>query len=176
MAPSPAGAALACLVLAGVATFPAAAATTGRAPVVPQIAAEKPLAVSDYEVDGVQVELLSVQRVSDGTITVRWQYRNTTDQPKQLGESFKGMGWSEPFSLVYDAYLVDARGKMKYPVLKDDRGGLVAGKHAGRKVVTLGPKRTLGAWAKFAAPPAAATKISVFIPGAQPFEEISIGS
>jgi hypothetical protein len=133
------------------------------------------IAVNDYEVDGVEVALLSVKRISDGTLTVKWQYRNKTNQPKKLGESFKGMGWSEPFSLVYDAYVVDARNKTKYPVLKDTRGDLVAGKHPGtRKVVVLEPKQTLGAWAKFAAPPADAKKISVFIPGTQPFEDVGI--
>jgi len=138
-------------------------------------ATQPAIAVNDYEVDGVEVALLSVKRISDGTLTLQWQYRNKTNEPKNLGESFKGMGWSEPFSLVYDAYVVDARNKTKYPVLKDTRGNLVAGKHPGtRKVVVLGPKQTLGAWAKFMAPPADAKKISVFIPGAQPFEDVSI--
>jgi hypothetical protein len=134
------------------------------------------LAVGDYEVEGVEVALLSVKRVSDGTLTVKWEYRNQTDQPEKLGESFKGMGWSEPFSLVYDAYLVDARNRMKYPVVKDTKGNLVAGKHPGnRKVVVLGPKKTLGTWAKFIAVPPEVKKISVFIPGAQPFEDVPIG-
>jgi len=138
-------------------------------------AARAPLAVGEYEVAGVEVALLSVKRVSDGTLTVKWEYHNKTDKPQKLGESFKGMGWSEPFSLVYDAYLVDARNRMKYPVVKDTRGDLVAGKHGGRKVVVLGPKQTLGTWAKFIAVPAEVTKISVFIPGVQPFEDVTIG-
>jgi len=134
------------------------------------------LAVSDYEVSGVEVALLSVKRVSDGTLTVKWEYRNKTGEPKKLGESFKGMGWSEPFSLVYDAYLLDARNKMKYPVLKDTEGNLVAGKHGGHgKVFVLEPKKTLGTWAKFIAVPSNVKKISVFIPGAQPFEDVPIG-
>jgi hypothetical protein len=62
-------------------------------------------------VDGVTVALLSVKRVSDGTVTVKWQYRNDTDEPKRLGEL---------------------------------------------------------------APPPAATKVSVFIPGAQPFQDVVI--
>jgi len=138
-------------------------------------AASAAVAVNDYEVPGVEVALLSVKRVSDGTLTVKWEYRNKTDQPKKLGESFKGMGWSEPFSLVYDAYLVDARNRMKYPVVKDTRGNLVAGKHGGRrKVVVLEPKKTMGTWAKFIAVPPNVKTISVFIPGAQPFEDVPI--
>jgi hypothetical protein len=41
-------------------------------------------------------------------------------------------------------------------------------------VFVLGPKKTLGEWAKFMAPPADAKKISVFIPGTQPFEDVPI--
>jgi hypothetical protein len=137
-------------------------------------AEQSALAVNDYEVDGVEVALLSVKRISDGTITVKWQYRNKTDQPKRLGESFEGMGSSEAFSLVWHAYLVDARNKTKYPVVKDQRGEPVAGKHGPRKVVVLGPKQTMNTWAKFIAVPPEVKKISVFIPGTQPFEDVAI--
>jgi hypothetical protein len=133
------------------------------------------LAVADYEAEGVEVALLSVTRVADGTLTVKWEYRNKSDKPRKLGESFKGMGWSEGFSLVYDAYLVDARSRMKYPVVRDTKGNLVAGKHGGRKVVVLEPGKTLGTWAKFIAVPADTRKISVFIPGVAPFEDVPIG-
>ena len=68
-----------------------------------------------------------------------------------------------------------ARNQTKYSVLKDTKGDLVAGKHPGtRKVFVLSPKKTLGEWAKFMAPPADAKKISVFIPGTQPFEDVPI--
>ncbi len=161
------------LSLAWLATGPAFE-TAAAGPADPGGAAPA-IAVSDYEVEGVEVDLLSVKRVSDGTLTVKWEYRNKTDQPKKLGASFRGMGWSEPFSLVYDAYLVDARNRMKYVVVRDTRGDLVAGKHAGRKVVVLEPRKTLGTWAKFMAVPAEVSKISVFIPGTQPFEDVAIG-
>jgi hypothetical protein len=139
-----------------------------------QSAAPAPLAVGDYEVDGVEVALLSVKRVSDGTLTVKWSYRNKTNEPKKLGESFEGMGSSEAYSLVWHAYLVDAKNKMKYPVVKDSSGDPVAARHAPGKVVILGPKKTLNTWAKFIAVPAGTKKISVFIPGTQPFEDVPI--
>jgi len=132
------------------------------------------IAVSNYEVDGVQVALLSVRRLSDGSLTVKWEYRNKTDQPKKLGESFEGMGSSEAYSLVWHAYLADSKNKMKYPVAKDDRGEPVAGRHAGRKVVVLGAGKTLGTWAKFISVPSEVKKISIFIPGTDPFEDVDI--
>ena len=42
---------------------------------------------------------------------MKWEYRNKTDQPKRLGELFDAIGSSEPFSLVWHAYLVEARGE-----------------------------------------------------------------
>jgi len=132
------------------------------------------IGVNNYEVDGVEVALLSVRRISDGSLTVKWEYRNKTGQPKKLGASFSGMGSSEAYSLVWHAYLADARNKMKYPVAKDERGDPVAGKHAPGKVVVLGPKKTISTWAKFISVPPEVKKISVFIPGVDPFEDVAI--
>ena len=56
-------------------------------------------------------KLLSLKRSSDGTLTVKWEYRNKTDQPKRLGEPFDAIGSSEPFSPVWYAYLVEAKGE-----------------------------------------------------------------
>jgi hypothetical protein len=55
---------------------------------------DQPVAVNDYEVDGVEVGLLSVKRISDGSLTVKWEYRNKTNEPKRLAENFDGMGSS----------------------------------------------------------------------------------
>lgn len=132
------------------------------------------IGVNDYEVEGVEVALLSVKRISDGSLTVKWEYRNKTDQPKRLGESFTGMGSSEAYSLVWHAYLADARAKIKYPVAKDENSNPVGTKHGAGKVVILGPKKTMSTWAKFISVPAGVKKISVFIPGTQPFEDVAI--
>jgi len=134
----------------------------------------KAIALNDYEVEGVKVALLSVKRISDGSLTVKWEYRNTTSQPKNLGESFAGMGSSEAYSLNWHAYLTDSRNKVKYPVAKDERGTPVASKHAAGKVVVLAPGKTMGTWAKFINIPPDVKKISVFIPGADPFEDVDI--
>lgn len=135
--------------------------------------AQKALGVHAYEVDGVEVALVSVERTSGGTITVRWQYRNTTAQPKKLGESFTGMGSSEAYSLEWDAYVVDTGARMKYPVLKDTRGEPVGTRHGGRKVVVLPAKETTTVWAKFLVPDTV-KMVTVFLPGVEPFEDIKI--
>jgi hypothetical protein len=63
--------------------------------------------------------------------------------------------------------------KIKYPAAKDQRGTTVAGRRGPRKVVLLEPKQTMGTWAKFIVPPEV-KKISVFVPGVQPFEDVEI--
>jgi hypothetical protein len=82
------------------------------------------------------------------------------------------MGSSEAFSLVWDAYVVDPMARMKYPILKDTRGTPVGARHAGRKVVTLAGKGTTSVWAKFAVPVSAA-KLTVYLPGTEPFENVT---
>ncbi|MGB8475682.1 MAG: hypothetical protein WCE61_16500 [Candidatus Acidiferrum sp.] len=135
--------------------------------------AQKTLGVHAYEVDGVEVALSSVERTSGGTITVRWQYRNTTAEPKKLGESFTGMGSSEAYSLEWDAYVVDTGARVKYKVLKDTKGDPVAANHGGRKVVVLPPKGTKTVWAKFLVP-VGVKQVTVFLPGVEPFEDVKI--
>jgi hypothetical protein len=170
---------VAAAVLFGLIAIPVAliarpAATVAHAAVVGDQIASPAIGVNDYEVDGVEVALLSVKRISDGSLTVKWEYRNKTDEPKRLGESFTGMGSSEAYSLVWHAYLADARAKIKYPVAKDENSNPVGTKHGAGKVVILGPKKTMGTWAKFISVPATVKKISVFIPGTQPFEDVPI--
>jgi len=126
-----------------------------------------------YEVDGVEVALMSVERTNPNEITVRWQYKNTTNEPRKLGESFGGMGSSEAFSLVWDAYLVDPIGRVKYPILKDTTGVPVGSRHGGDKVVTLAGNRTTSSWAKFEVP-ASVKKLTVNLPGTEPFENVVV--
>jgi hypothetical protein len=149
-----------------------------KAPAAPDVKAEsaaatKPEMVHDYQVDGVKVTLLSVARTSGDTITVRWQYRNESSEPQKIGETFRGMGSSEAYSLVWDSYVADTGSKTKYTVLKDSRGEPVAAAHGGSKLVTLAPKAALSTWAKFAVP-ADVKQVTVVVPGVEPFEDIPI--
>jgi hypothetical protein len=131
--------------------------------------------VHDYEVDGVKVALMSVQRDNPNEITVRWQLRNTTAAPVTVGESFGGSGSSEAYSLVWESYVLDPVGRVKYPILKDDSGTPVAARHGGSKAVTLVGNKTLSLWAKFEVP-AQAAKLSVYLPGTEPFENVAVAA
>ena len=124
-----------------------------------------------YEVDGVEVTLISAERPNPEEITLRWRYQNTTSTPKDIGGSFHGMGSSEAFSLVWEAYVADPAAKIKFPILKDSRGTPVAYRHGGSKVVRLGPKEGTTVWAKFQVP-ASAGPLTVYLPGTEPFENV----
>ena len=56
----------------------------GAAPAASSATEPAPLGVQDHEVEGVEVALLQVKRNSDGTLTIRWQYRNKTNETKSL--------------------------------------------------------------------------------------------
>lgn len=143
--------------------------TIAAAPPAPATADGTPIAVQKYEVEGVQVELLSVKRTSDTMLTVKWQYRNTTDKPQTIGANTGAMrsAWSAPYSLSWD-FKVIANGKeLTVP------GHTMAAKH-GNKTNVIPPKKVLTTWAKVPDPGPDVQKVSVSIQGADPFDDVSV--
>ena len=138
-------------------------------------AATTNLGVQDYEVSGVEVVLLSVKRTSDGFVTLKWAYQNTTNSPKTIGANTGAMegAWGAPYSLAWDVSVGAAGATYKVP--PGTHGGLMAGSHAGpAKTVVVGAKQTYATWAKIAGVPKDVTKVTVYIQGTDPFEEIPI--
>lgn len=146
-------------------------ATPAAAPAVAPVApAPTGLGTQDHEISGVEVVLLEVKRTSGDSITVKWLYRNKTQQDKTLSTS--SASWVDPYRLSYEAYLIDPVNKKKYLVLKDAEGKPIAARHGSSISVPAG--QLLNTWAKFPAPPADVTKISIYIPHVAPFEDIPI--
>ena len=133
-------------------------------------AAATPIAVQDYEVEGVKVELLGVKRTSDGFLTVTWQYRNTTSQPKLIGANTGAMkgAWSAPYSLSWDLRVIAAGKELKVP------GQTMAAKHA-QKVTVLAGNKVLSNWAKVPDPGPDVQKVSISLQGIpMPFDDVPI--
>ena len=132
-----------------------------------------PIAVHEHESGGVDVALMEAKRTSGNTITVTWEYRNKTKEKKQLTK--ERTGWMDPYRLSYGTYLADPPNKLKYPLLTDDERRPIAAKvGVANNFIYLKPEGKIVNWAKYPAPPAAVTKISVFIDGVQPFEDVTI--
>ena len=124
------------------------------------------LAVSAYTIDGVSIELLSVSRTGVDAITVRWQYRTRVVEGIHLDPD------DDPLDLARDAYLYDRVHQKKYMVIKDNTGQPVTNIHLDDTSLTITPETPLVVSAKFPAPPDNIKRISVYLPGVRPFEDL----
>ncbi|MDP6608287.1 MAG: hypothetical protein QF463_04405 [Vicinamibacterales bacterium] len=128
------------------------------------------LATTSSSIDGVDVDLLYLSRTGDA-ITVRWQYRTT------LAEGVSLDAGDDPYALTREAYLFDDTNQKKYMVVEDDAGRPVAAEHAqdeGAGVVVTAEAPVV-AWAKFPAPPDDTDRLTVHLPGIEPFENVAVG-
>ena len=68
--------------------------------------------------------------------------------------------------------MIDAANKKKYLIVKDSEGNPLGTK---LNLFSLEPGKSKAAWAKFPAPPPDTKAISIYIPGAPPFEDVPLG-
>ena len=137
------------------------AAVASRGHLAAQSAVTLPMKV-DSDISGIGLELTSVQRTGD-TIMVRFKYISTRDKPTRID--------NEAGQQVSTIYYVDARNKKKYPTIKDTEGKPLS---SNLDYFEVGAGETKAGWAKFPAPPPDVTAVSVYIPGAPPFENVPI--
>jgi len=125
--------------------------------------AGKPLAVEEASSGGVEVSLLELKRASGDTVTAKWLYKNTGDERTSIAHLMSD-----------EYYLVDPQAKKKYFCVKDSKNAWVAGNRNGYNNVELEPGKTFKMWAKFPAPPATTEKVTVYLEGVPPFEDIPL--
>ncbi|MEW6267739.1 MAG: hypothetical protein AB1689_00410 [Thermodesulfobacteriota bacterium] len=135
----------------------------------------KPLATEEHEVGEVEVTLLELKRTSGNTVTMKWQYENKSNEVKPLF-SRSGVYPQDPYMLAVEAYIVDPANKKKYLVIEDAKGVPVAAKHKEGKDadIEVEPGKTLKTWAKYPAPPASVDKVTVYIAGIAPLEDVPL--
>jgi hypothetical protein len=161
------------VVLSAFVTASSGQGTKGKKAETPPAPVATAIAVQDHEVEGVEVALLEVKRASGNTVTIRWQYRNKTNEKKLLNHG-ANMGM-DSYRFAKDVYFLDPSQK-KYVVLKDAQGIPFAAKHDQFAfALNMAPNQTVTTWAKFPAPPGDVEKVNVFLPGAPPFEDIALG-
>jgi hypothetical protein len=142
----------------------------------PAAEAAGPIAVHEFTGEGAQgvdVALMEVTRTAPDVVIVKWEYRNKTDKPQQLASGSKG--WSDPYRLSINTYLLDEDTRTKFPVSRDDkRVPVAAGIGApNQRTITVPGSKTVKTWAKYLVP-ATTKKVTVVIVGAEPFEGIEV--
>jgi hypothetical protein len=149
------------------ATVPAAAAPAA-APMSPGTV----IASAQYSADpNLRCDLLEVRRVSGGALLVRWRLINAAGAPQSNGL----VAGAAPKAIHYDfdwpqLYYTDPAENKKYAFLTDSENNRVLDIWYG----DLPPGEQRLQWAKFPAPPATSTKVTVYIPKFAPFEDTPV--
>ena len=130
------------------------------------------IATANHEVVGVEVALLEVKRTSGDSVTIKFRYTNKTTDNKKLDHGGQGL---DAWRFAWDAYFVDPATNKKYVTLKDQDGNPVAANHQQFGTgITLAARQVVNTWAKFPAPPPDVEKVTVYLPGAPPFEDVPV--
>lgn len=130
-------------------------------------AAETTSLVEETEWSGVKAELTSVERTSGNMLTIKFKYTNTGSDKVDISR----LGRFDHDNVVDHMYYIDAKNKKKYLVVKDAEKKALG---TNLKYFALAPGESKAAWGKFPEPPADVDKISVYLPGAPPFEDVTI--
>jgi hypothetical protein len=145
------------LALSGTASTPAHAQTV--------------LATGEFSDDpNLRCEILEVKRVSGGALNIRWRIVNTAGAG---GSGLVAGGQAKPIYYNFgwdELYFIDPAENKKYQFLTDSGGNRIL--HVFHGNIASGQQRTN--WAKFPAPPASSTKISIQIPKFAPFDDVPV--
>jgi hypothetical protein len=141
----------------------------GAAPNAQNASPDAVIASAQYAGDpDLRCDLLEVKRVSGGAVLIRWRLVNTAGQATGLTATA-----TKPISYDFDwpqLYFIDPAENKKYQFLTDSAGNRILDVWYG----DLAPGGQRLSWAKFPAPPASSTKISVTIPKFAPFEDVPV--
>jgi hypothetical protein len=122
----------------------------------------------DTEWDGVSVELTSVTKGDGDTLTIKFKYANSGSKPMNVAK----LGQFSHDNIAERVYYIDPKNKKKYLVIKDSEGNALA---SNMKYLELEAGTSKSGWLKLPAPPSDVTAITVYLPGAPPFEGVAIG-
>lgn len=123
--------------------------------------------VEETEWPGITAELTSVERSSGNMLTIKFKYTNTGSDKVEIAR----LGQYSHDNVLDHVYYIDPKNKKKYLVVKDTEKKALG---TNLKYFTLAPGESKAAWGKFPEPPADIQMISVYLPGAPPFEDVTI--
>jgi hypothetical protein len=135
------------------------------------LAAVQPIATAEMNVDGLELDVMSLERKGN-VLTLKWAVRNTGTEQQRALFSMVGTGAS--------TYVVDEENGAKYYVLTDKEGQVLASMHeyteSGRYGInqSIDPGETKRFWAKFPAPPPEVSEVTLLFTATEPFEGVAI--
>jgi hypothetical protein len=160
---------------AGIALAIAAFGTPAAAQQMQQVAQAAPngvIASAQFSQDpDLRCDLLEVKRVSGGALLVRWRVINAAGQAGSGG--LVASNAAQPIQYRFDwneLFYIDPAENKRYQFLTDSGGHKILEVWEGD--LEAGKQRLN--WAKFPAPPASSTKISISIPRFAPFEDVPL--
>jgi hypothetical protein len=139
---------------------------------VAQAAPNDVIASAQFSQDpDLRCDLLEAKRVSGGALLVRWRIVNTAGQGG--GGGLVSSTAAKPIRYTFDwneLFYIDPAENKRYQFLTDSGGHRILEVWEGD--LEAGKQRLN--WAKFPAPPASSTKISISIPRFAPFEDVPL--
>jgi hypothetical protein len=161
------------IIALAIAVFGMPASSQQMAQQVAQAAPDGVVASAQFSQDpDLRCDLLEAKRVSGGALLVRWRIINTAGQGGGGGGLVSSTA-AKPIQYAFDwneLFYIDPAENKRYQFLTDSGGHRILEVWDG--YLEAGKQRLN--WAKFPAPPASSTKISISIPRFAPFEDVPL--
>jgi hypothetical protein len=134
-------------------------------------AAADPIATTDGEQPGHKIEVTELKRSSGDTVSLKFVLVNDSDEELNLSSAYLGdRSLNEDYQSVGGVHLVDPVGKKKYMVVRDSERQCVCSNH----VQSMPAHSRTNLWAKYPAPPAGTTVVSIVVPHFSPMDDVTI--
>lgn len=128
------------------------------------------LATADGEKPGVRVEVQELKRTSGDTLSLKFALINDSTESFDFGYALIEQGKTDDYNSISGVNLIEGVGKKKYFVVRDTEGACLCS----RGLSSVTSKSRVNLWAKFPAPPADVSMITVVVPHFTPMEDVSI--
>jgi hypothetical protein len=136
----------------------------------PASSARPALATADGEKPGVRVEVQELKRTSGDTLSLKFALINDSTESFDFGYALIEQGKTNDYNSISGVNLIEGVGKKKYFVVRDTEGACLCS----RGLSSVTSKSRVNLWAKFPAPPAEVSTITVVVPHFTPMEDVSI--
>jgi|ERR1022692_5108457 hypothetical protein len=131
-------------------------------------AGTKIIGSADGDTPGFHVDVTQLRRISGNMVSLKFVFVNGSNAEIGMGGVMDGDNAMRDNDTIAGVDLND--GTTKYVVVRDAQGKCVCSSKMGY----LNSKARLNLWAKFPAPPASVTKLSVEIPHFPPIDDVPL--